>query len=142
MHHCFVKWCIFILTLPSYLKTAISILFLVVFLPGLFNQGIIILNYELNKEVITELFCINKDKPMLSCAGQCHLKKQLEKEQEKEEEKENTQQESVQFISISIVAAFQKLKAFSSTEQNHNCLYLFTPSTTYFTDIFHPPRHC
>ncbi|MBX2844393.1 MAG: hypothetical protein KTR26_21705 [Flammeovirgaceae bacterium] len=122
------------------LKSILSILFLAIFLPGLFNQGIIILNYELNKETITELFCINKDKPVLSCSGQCHLKKQLKKEQEKEDERENLQQESIQFFSISIPATIQKLNLVSLTANNHNSRYLFIPRETLLTGVFHPPK--
>jgi hypothetical protein len=35
------------------------------------------LNYELNKERITDLFCINKEEPELQCNGTCHVKKTL-----------------------------------------------------------------
>lgn len=36
------------------------------------------INYSVHKEAITELFCINKDKPDMGCQGKCHLKKQIE----------------------------------------------------------------
>ena len=35
------------------------------------------INYELNIEEITEMFCENTDKPELNCLGSCHLKKQI-----------------------------------------------------------------
>ena len=34
-------------------------------------------NYEMNIDEITDLFCENTDKPELNCHGTCHLKKQL-----------------------------------------------------------------
>lgn len=37
------------------------------------------LDYQVHKERITELFCVNKDKPNLHCNGKCHLAKQLRK---------------------------------------------------------------
>ena len=41
--------------------------------------------YELNKGHITELFCVNKDKPELKCHGKCHLKKQVQSEDDDRE---------------------------------------------------------
>jgi len=44
---------------------------------SLIYQFVIVTNYQINKEEITEAFCVNKDKPELKCNGKCHLKKQL-----------------------------------------------------------------
>jgi exopolysaccharide biosynthesis protein len=41
--------------------------------------------YAANKERITQLFCINKDKPALNCNGKCYLSRKI-----KEVEKETT----------------------------------------------------
>lgn len=38
-----------------------------------------IVYWKINQKAITNLFCENKDKPMLHCDGNCYLKKQLEK---------------------------------------------------------------
>jgi len=38
--------------------------------------------YELNKDYITALFCVNQDKPELQCQGKCHLKMQIENDEE------------------------------------------------------------
>ena len=43
-------------------------------------KSFITINYLLNKAEITELFCINKEKPKLECNGKCHLGKELAKE--------------------------------------------------------------
>ena len=42
------------------------------------SNTVVWLNYELNKESITQEFCVNKDKPELKCNGKCHLAEQLE----------------------------------------------------------------
>jgi hypothetical protein len=42
--------------------------------------SVICANYQLNKELITAYFCVNKDKPEMHCDGKCFLSKQLEKE--------------------------------------------------------------
>ena len=43
-------------------------------------QGfVILLNWKLNQNEITEKYCENKAEPMLNCNGKCHLSKQLKK---------------------------------------------------------------
>ncbi len=55
-----------------------SLLLVLSFLVGMFSQSYLIISFYLNRAEITEKHCVNKDKPELQCAGQCHLKKQLE----------------------------------------------------------------
>ncbi|WP_310391648.1 hypothetical protein [Hymenobacter sp.] len=43
------------------------------------GQELLVVQYELNKERITALFCVNKARPQLRCNGQCHLAQQLRK---------------------------------------------------------------
>jgi len=50
-------------------------------------KSFITINYLLNKAEITELFCINKEKPKLKCNGKCHLTKEIKKVDVEEEEK-------------------------------------------------------
>lgn len=40
-------------------------------------KSFITINYLLNKAEITELFCINKEKPKLQCNGKCYLAKEI-----------------------------------------------------------------
>jgi hypothetical protein len=37
--------------------------------------------------LITELFCINKEEPLVMCSGKCYLSKQLEASQDQDEER-------------------------------------------------------
>ncbi len=62
----------------------ISILFLSSILIQSFSRIFILVEYELNKEYITNIFCENKSEPQLQCNGKCHLMKQLKAEDEKE----------------------------------------------------------
>lgn len=43
-----------------------------------FQQAVIVLHFELNREAIEIAFCINKNNPSAKCHGSCHLKKQLQ----------------------------------------------------------------
>ncbi|MBG8552021.1 hypothetical protein [Hymenobacter guriensis] len=49
-----------------------------------FSRELLVVNYQLQKEQITRLFCINKAKPRMRCNGRCHLAKQLRKATETE----------------------------------------------------------
>lgn len=50
-------------------------------------KSFITINYFFNKTEITELFCINKEKPKLKCNGKCYLAKEVKKIAIEEEEK-------------------------------------------------------
>ena len=57
-----------------------SALFLVVLvLLQTLGREVLVMNYQLNKARITELYCVNKARPQLHCNGKCHLAKQLRK---------------------------------------------------------------
>ncbi|WP_302718289.1 hypothetical protein [Hymenobacter sp. BT770] len=43
------------------------------------GQEVLVVDYQLNKARITELYCVNKARPELHCNGKCHLAKQLRK---------------------------------------------------------------
>lgn len=49
-----------------------------------FSREIIVVDYQVHKARITQLFCVNKDKPALRCNGKCHLAKQLRKASDSE----------------------------------------------------------
>lgn len=42
-----------------------------------FSRELLVVDYQLHKERITRLFCVNKARPMLHCNGRCHLVKEL-----------------------------------------------------------------
>lgn len=107
----------------------------------LFSQvynSVIWVNYELNVEEITELFCENTDKPELNCHGSCHLKKQLI--QTEDPNSENP-------VHLNYI---NELELFNPNDIIQNDLMLnFTPelnshysesfSETVSGEIFHPP---
>lgn len=37
----------------------------------------VITNYFLNQEAITNMYCVNKDKPSMKCNGKCHLNNKI-----------------------------------------------------------------
>jgi hypothetical protein len=43
------------------------------------GREVLVVDYQLNKARITELYCVNKARPQLQCNGKCHLARQLRK---------------------------------------------------------------
>lgn len=80
-----------------------SILVALLFVFTLNFKSILTFHYFLNQAEITELFCVNKEKPKLKCNGKCHLAKELVKvdtEKSKNPFSENTLQFNFEVYSI------------------------------------------
>lgn len=96
-------------------------------------------NYELNVEEITELFCINTDKPEMNCHGTCHLKKQIISN-----EKQNPV-ESNQLLYIGEIELFsnhQEEQSFENSTQKQIGNVMIHNHYSFLTEnsLFHPPR--
>ncbi|QHT67698.1 hypothetical protein GXP67_14195 [Rhodocytophaga rosea] len=59
------------------MQRAISILLIFCVLMQSFSRLSIIAGYELNKDIIARVLCINKAEPENTCQGKCYLAKQL-----------------------------------------------------------------
>ena len=64
---------------PSAVVRILAYLLTTLVLLQTFSRELVVADYQLRKERITELFCVNKDKPALRCNGKCHLAKKLRK---------------------------------------------------------------
>ncbi|MCB0538868.1 MAG: hypothetical protein KDE33_15245 [Bacteroidetes bacterium] len=80
------------------MKRAFAILSLFAIVSANLYQITLIGIYNIEKEYITKVFCVNKDKPELKCNGKCHLKKNLANAEEKQHDNKNTNNE-IQIIS-------------------------------------------
>lgn len=74
------------------MKALLSIALAFVILLTSMGRVVICLGYQLNKEYIARVLCINKDNPRLQCHGKCHLKKQLQKAEDHEKKTGNSQE--------------------------------------------------
>ncbi len=54
-----------------------SIIVALLFIFTINFKSFLTVNYLVNVSEITELFCVNKEKPQLQCNGKCHLASQL-----------------------------------------------------------------
>lgn len=93
--------------------------------------------FDLNKEDIVELFCINKDKPEMHCEGTCHLRSESDKEDTRNGSQENTG--SI----LSIVAIDVTTEDVVYHQNIHKLIYPATPVLPVSgiqVFVFHPPR--
>jgi hypothetical protein len=112
-------------------------------LPNFIKVGILI-DFKINQDFIAEVFCINKDKPMLSCNGKCYLAEQLKKaDAEKEKEKQAPSSKKLQ---LELIYCYTKNSFTLFQYDNFKYTKLNTNyenekySFTYESTIFHPPK--
>lgn len=97
--------------------------------------------FYLNQEYITDLFCINKDKPEILCSGKCYLKASLaENQEEKEEKSSRTQQEERPIYLLPIVIQRLNFENDIHIERVTNAYQSTFYSFQHLEDIFHPPQ--
>lgn len=103
-----------------------------------FMQLVIYSGYQMNKEYITSVFCINKAHPELHCDGQCFLAKKLKdldgKNKQVQENLKRVVEAEPQFQTIAIN---HYLPYFFITSEN---LYIEKPVKDLSISIFHPPK--
>src|SRR3954463_10764520 len=63
------------------MKFTCLIILLICLFTSTFNQWILIACFDLNENLITKEFCINKNNPASHCNGHCYLNRELNKEE-------------------------------------------------------------
>lgn len=103
------------------------------------STSIIFTSFELNRATITELFCINKDKPEMHCNGNCFLEKQIKADKKSHE---NSHKTAPDFISLVYTLMENNEAAIVSyfTEVKHHFTYILHPYSQFESVIFHPPK--
>jgi len=116
------------------LKIAVLLLFLQ---PQISNTVVWML-YELDKEYITEQFCVNKDKPALKCNGKCHLATQLTNTDpvQSEEPAQINYIPQIQLFYQSLEQPFVELNLKTKADERFSLFYSFEP----FVKLDHPPQ--
>ncbi|WKK81665.2 hypothetical protein [Marivirga arenosa] len=120
-------------------QKVITITLLLFFLCHTFMFMVIRLNFEVNRDRLAELFCVNKDEPMTMCYGSCYLNDQLKKEAEKKSSEKNTLTEQIQLDNSPKTLS---IKVFNADIPNthfypdYSNIYKFL----FEFDITHPPR--
>lgn len=94
--------------------------------------------YNLNKEYITSVFCINKEHPELHCDGQCFLAKKLKDLDGKNKQvQENLKRIAEAEPKFQVLAINPNIPYFIITSESG---YLEKPVKDLSASIFHPPK--
>ena len=98
------------------------------------------IDYELNREYIINTLCIERDKEVNTCQGQCHLDKEIEKNSSQEEEKRG----KIPGRTFEIETFYLDLSSFtppqSRTINLNECVYLSNYRFLIHKSHFHPPE--
>jgi len=99
------------------------------------------LDYLVNYEFISEVLCINKDKPMSTCKGKCYLSQQLKEAQEIE--KQNKKIPTVEQERIPMIIDNSKLPKIlvSVLDSKQQCeFYQFSLKDLFISPPTPPPK--
>ena len=110
-------------------------------LPNLTKIGILI-DFNINRDFIAAVLCINKEKPMTMCNGKCYLSEQLKKAEEQEEQQAPTsKKERLEIVCFFIKnpPGFLFLSDRYSRKINHAYKDEFYRSS-FAADVFRPPK--
>ncbi|WP_186755330.1 hypothetical protein [Echinicola salinicaeni] len=102
--------------------------------------SVIQMDYAINKEYITENFCVNKERPEMNCDGKCFLAEKLKAAQEQKEQQPGAIDFSRDF---GIYIIHDNFIAFNKAQLiNFKAKSAYQESNVNFLtkDIFHPPK--
>jgi hypothetical protein len=129
------------------MKRIVALLLFLAMQVPLMNQWGAVAYYRINRDYIAENLCVNRDKPMLNCNGQCYLAKQLQKAdsalQAKEQEQQNHLDLGAKIFSeqfyLSNEAQFLALQPQFVQAQKETLSKAALYSFNYIPNCFHPP---
>lgn len=100
------------------------------------------LDFELRRDYIAKVLCINRAKPMTTCGGQCFLDKQLKKaaENHNKEPQSSSRMLEISFFNQGIkTLSFRD--SFDITDLNYSFFYFSDHTKDFIGDFFRPPRY-
>lgn len=98
-----------------------------------------LVNFEAQREAITALFCINKEKPELNCKGLCYLKKQIKADEDAHSEKPQSRVELTNPVFI-ITDFLANPSPPTVPLFKHQFSYIIPSFSGGSMTIFHPPK--
>jgi hypothetical protein len=105
------------------------------------GYSLIQVHFYLDREEITALYCVNKDKPELKCDGKCELGKRLSEAKNQEESQTEITLEELRLVFTEQVT-LNPLEHFSSVDLalSYTSFYTSNLTTGSSLDFFHPPQ--
>lgn len=103
-----------------------------------FSRFIVYASFQLNKEYIASVLCVNKAKPQLQCKGKCYLTKKIKQAEQEEKSQERDSQKNRLMDAIITKRITLKLP-FHIINTPSNCEIPFL-IPEHSSIIFHPPQ--
>ena len=101
------------------------------------SRVFIVLDYQINKDYITQFLCINKSKPELNCQGHCYLQKQLKKADQPVNQ--STERTLKSDLTLFVQAYFTCSFTLLAEIKIHYAGLITRLTSKYLSPIFHPP---
>lgn len=117
-----------------------SVLIILILLNGM-GYTFIQVNFYLDREQITALYCVNKDKPELQCDGKCELGKRLSEAKNQTEGQAEITLEELRLIFVEqVILDHLDQNRQIKSGLSHSQFYQLNPSSGSELDFFHPPQ--
>lgn len=103
-----------------------------------FSTFVIQAEFYLNRSYIAENLCVNKDKPMMHCNGNCYLSKKLKAQQKQDQEAPVSKSQTFDVMPFFV----PKLFIIEGTASHPKIHYYIKDESlvSYFhSSVFHPP---
>lgn len=101
------------------------------------------LDFEVRRDYIAKVLCLNREQPIAVCGGKCYLAERL-KEAAEHQEKEADRSRSNQQIGISFFAQEQTILTFQHLSYDiisHSCGEVLAAPRSFIHAIFRPPKY-
>ena len=124
------------------MKRLLAFLLILAMQVPLMNQWGAVAYYRINQDYIAKNLCVNRDKPMMNCNGQCFLAKKLQAAEDKEQKSNSERLDKMPEVVLSFQAIQSVFTArFPASEfvENHFSSTEFSPSSA-AKGFFHPPQ--
>lgn len=99
----------------------------------------VITYFHLNREYIAEVLCINKDKPIATCHGQCFLNKNLDVAKETSTDDETLPVAKQKFDLPIFLISKSEYRFANLKSSESNCPYIRDLSSKHSSAPFRPP---
>jgi hypothetical protein len=119
-------------------KISIIFISLAVLSPS-FSYTLQVFSFYLNREVITQKYCINKSKPALNCCGKCYLKKELDTNTTKDNPTQSSQNKTESMFNIFQACVYFEYKAIIDNISEINFIYIRSYYYLFIKNIIKPP---
>ena len=124
----------------SQFKAHISFVLALTLIIGTLWQTYTVVHFYMNRDAITEAYCVNKDQPSLNCKGQCHLKKQLEASTPDQEETQQTGTTKTSILLFVFAKTDEEVNFDNAFVDQKHYPYELIATNHFVSQIYHPPK--